>query len=139
MADKLDNRPGVAAEPASLNARSSSRTTATCWSNRAMRSILLAPGPVARAVALGASTREQRWMLAQSREVRRSYVEHVVDEPGDPNAQMRWMLSQTDAIRLSYVREVLANDPDAPPEQAWMLKQPRKVRESYVREVLERS
>ena len=75
-----------------------------------MRSILLAPAPVARAAALGATTREQRWMLAQP-----------------------------DAVRHSYVKAVLAHDPAAPPEQAWMLKQPRKVRESYVREVLERS
>jgi hypothetical protein len=104
-----------------------------------MRSILLAPGPVARAAALGASTPEQRWMLAQPRDVRRSYVEQVLDRPDDPNAQMRWMLAQQDAVRHSYVRRVLADAPDAPPEQAWMLKQPRKVRESYVREVLERS
>jgi hypothetical protein len=104
-----------------------------------MRSILLAPGPVARAAALGANTREQRWMLAQPREVRRSYVEAVLDAPGDLHAQMRWMLAQPDVVRHSYVRRVLAHDPDAPPEQTWMLKQPRKVRESYVREVLERS
>jgi hypothetical protein len=102
-----------------------------------MRSILLAPGPVARAVSLGAGTPEQRWMLAQPREVRRSYVEQVLDRPGNPNAQMRWMLGQADAVRHSYVQDVLARDPDAPPEQAWMLKQPRKVRESYVREVLD--
>ena len=101
-----------------------------------MRAILLAPGPVARAAALGVSTPEQRWMLAQPREVRRSYVEQVLDRPTDPNGQMRWMLGQPDAVRHSYVKAVLARDPDAPPEQAWMLKQPRKVRESYVREVL---
>jgi hypothetical protein len=104
-----------------------------------MRSILLAPGPLARAAALGATTREQCWMLAQPREVRRSYVEQVLDRPGDAHAQMRWMLAQPDAVRHSYVNAVLAHDPAAPPEQAWMLKQPRKVRESYVREVLERS
>jgi hypothetical protein len=104
-----------------------------------MRSILLAPGPLARAAALGANTPEQRWMLVQPRAVRRSYVEQVLDRPADPDAQMRWMLGQPDAVRRSYVRDVLAHDPDAPPEQAWMLKQPRKVRESYVREVLERS
>jgi hypothetical protein len=101
-----------------------------------MRAILLAPNPVARTVALAASTPEQRWMLAQPREVRRSYVAQVVDQPADPDAQMRWMLGQTDAVRHSYVKDVLAHDPAAPPEQAWMLKQPRRVRESYVREVL---
>jgi hypothetical protein len=101
-----------------------------------MRSILLAPGPVARAVALGVSGREKRWMLAQARDVRRSYVEGVLDRPEDDAAQMRWMLVQKDAVRLSYVRDVLAHDDGAPPEQAWMLKQPKRVRESYVREVL---
>jgi hypothetical protein len=101
-----------------------------------MRSILLAPGPVARAASLGANTREQRWMLAQARDVRRSYVEEVVDRPHDEHAQMRWMLGQKDSVRFSYVREVLAHDDDAPPERAWMLKQPKRVRESYVREVL---
>ena len=104
-----------------------------------MRAILLAPGPVARATALAVPGREARWMLAQPREVRRSYVEQVLDRPGDAHAQMRWMLAQPDAVRHSYVKAVLAHDPAAPPEQAWMLKQPRKVRESYVREVLERS
>jgi hypothetical protein len=101
-----------------------------------MRSILLAPGPVARAAAIAAGKREERWMLAQPRDVRRSYVEEVLDRPDDEHAQMRWMLGQKDAVRHSYVRDVLAHDDDAPPEQAWMLKQPKRVRESYVREVL---
>jgi hypothetical protein len=102
-----------------------------------MRSILLAPGPVARAAALGAKGREERWMLAQPRDVRRSYVEQVLDAPDDPNAQMRWMLAQTDAVRLSYVEAVLAHDDAAPPEHAWMLRQSKRVRASYVREVLD--
>jgi hypothetical protein len=74
------------------------------------RRLLLAPGPVARAAAFAAQTPEERWMLCQDREVRRSFVRQVVDRPGDPNAQERWMLLQPDAVRLSYVREVL----DAP-------------------------
>jgi hypothetical protein len=102
-----------------------------------MRTILLAPGPVARAAAMAAAKREQRWMLAQPRDVRRSYVEHVLDRPDDPNAQERWMLMQPDAVRHSYVEDVLARDPDSPPELAWMLRQSRKVRTSYVREVLD--
>jgi hypothetical protein len=101
-----------------------------------MRSILLAPGPLARAAALAANTREERWMLAQPRDVRRSYVKEVLDRPEDDAAQMRWMLAQQDSVRLSYVREVLAHDDSAPPEHAWMLKQTKRVRESYVREVL---
>ena len=104
----------------------------------AARRVLLAAPALARAAALGARSREQRWMLCQPREVRYSYVEQVVDRADDPNAEERWMLAQTDAIRLSYIRNVLAHEPDAPPEQAWMLKQSRKVRQSYVREVLAR-
>jgi hypothetical protein len=73
----------------------------------AARALLLSPGPVARAAARMAQTPEERWMLCQSREVRRSYVEHVVDRPDDENAQERWMLGQSDGVRMSYVREVL--------------------------------
>jgi hypothetical protein len=71
------------------------------------RRLLLAPGPVARAAAFAAQSPEERWMLCQGREVRRSYVEHVVDRPDDPTAQERWMLGQPDDVRMSYVREVL--------------------------------
>ena len=101
------------------------------------RRVLLARPALARAAALGARSREQRWMLRQPHVVRSSYVAEVVDHADDPHAEERWMLAQTDAIRLSYVRDVLAYEPDAPPERAWMLKQPRKVRQSYVREVLD--
>jgi hypothetical protein len=62
---------------------------------------------VAKAAALGASRPQERWMLAQTREVRRSYVEQVLDRPDDPNAQERWMLLQSDAVRRSYVEQVL--------------------------------
>jgi hypothetical protein len=101
------------------------------------RLVLLAPNAVARAAAVAIPSREQRWMLCQSRELRSAYVEHVVDRADDPNAEERWMLAQPDAIRLSYVEDVLAHDPGAAPERAWMLKQSRKVRLSYVREVLD--
>jgi hypothetical protein len=74
------------------------------------RALLLSPGPVARAAARIAQTREERWMLCQSRDVRRSYVAAVVDRPDDENAQERWMLHQPDEVRMSYVRDVL----DAP-------------------------
>jgi hypothetical protein len=72
-----------------------------------MRLILLAPDPVAKAVALVPVTRQARWMLAQPRAVRRSYVEEVVDRRDDPNAQERWMLLQSRRVRASYVKEVL--------------------------------
>ena len=72
-----------------------------------MRTILLAPAAIAKAAALATNTPEERWMLAQPRAVRRSYVEEVVDRPNDPKAQERWMLQQSDAVRLSYIRNVL--------------------------------
>jgi len=72
-----------------------------------MRTILLAPSAVAKAAALAAGTREERWMLMQPRAVRRSYVEEVVDRPHDPRARERWMLRQPESVRLSYVADVL--------------------------------
>jgi hypothetical protein len=73
----------------------------------AARRVLLAPAPIARAAALAVGSAEERWMLSQSREVRRSYVAAVVDRPGDENAREKWMLAQPDEVRMSYVREVL--------------------------------
>ena len=72
-----------------------------------MRTILLAPAAIAKAAALAATTPEERWMLAQPRDVRRSYVEEVLDRPDDERAQERWMLRQPDAVRLSYIQDVL--------------------------------
>jgi hypothetical protein len=72
-----------------------------------VRAVLLAPEAVARMAGLVAGSAEERWMLGQPRDVRRSFVENVVDRPGDPHAQERWMLLQPDAVRKSYVREVL--------------------------------
>jgi hypothetical protein len=80
---------------------------ASCHSVEPMRTILLAPAAVAKAAALAVNTPEERWMLAQPRDVRRSYVQEVLDRPNDPNAQERWMLRQPDAVRLSYIRDVL--------------------------------
>ena len=71
------------------------------------RSLLLAPGPIARAAARIAREPEQRWMLCQPLEVRRSYVAGVLDRPDVENAAEIWLLSQSDAVRASYVRDVL--------------------------------
>ena len=71
------------------------------------RSLLLAPGPIARAAARMAREPEQRWMLCQPRDVRRTYVAEVVDRPDLNNAAEIWLLRQPDAVRASYVREVL--------------------------------
>ena len=71
------------------------------------RSVLLAPDPIARAVARVSRAPEQRWMLCQSRAVRRSYVTQVLDRPDQRNAAEIWLLRQPNAIRASYVRAVL--------------------------------
>jgi len=61
-------------------------------------------------------------------------VAEVIDGKAD---EERWMLGQDDETRRSYIDEVLVHE-DAPDRQAiWLLGQPRKVRESYVREVLD--
>jgi hypothetical protein len=101
------------------------------------RSVLLAAGPVARAASRAASKPEQRWMLTQPREVRRSFVAQVIDAGGTRLAQERWMLLQDDDVRASYADKVLRTAPEPDRRQIWMLGQPRAVRESYVREVLD--
>jgi hypothetical protein len=71
------------------------------------RAVLTAPDVVARAAAHTVDQPEQRWLLRQPRAVRCSFVEDVIDRPGDPNAAERWMLLQTESVRKSYVAEVL--------------------------------
>jgi hypothetical protein len=101
------------------------------------REILLSRDFVARAAAALAPEPEQRWMLCQPREVRRSYVSRVLDAPNVEAAQQAWMLSRPDVVRESYINSVLrAPGNTAPPEAVWMLRQPESVRRSYVAEVL---
>lgn len=71
------------------------------------RTILLAPAAIARAAARFAPEREQRWMLCQPLDVRRSYAEEVLGRPDEELRAQAWMLRQPDAVRLSYLREVL--------------------------------
>ena len=59
------------------------------------RSLLLAPGPIARAAALVAREPVQRWMLCQPLEVRRSYVAGVLDRPDLENAAEIWLSGST--------------------------------------------
>lgn len=76
--------------------------------NRFARAVLLGPDVLTRAAAGRVETREEAWMLRQSKAVRASYVREVVDPPGDDVllAQI-WMLKQSDAVRASYLRDVL--------------------------------
>jgi hypothetical protein len=72
--------------------------------------ILTAPGPVARAAANLAPEPEQRWLLCQPRDVRRSYAEHVFGHPDEELQRQVWMLRQTKAVRESYISKVLLAD-----------------------------
>lgn len=101
------------------------------------RSILTAPGPVARTAARAARDPEQRWMLMQPREVRRSFAAEVFGRPDAAERQEAWMLRQRKAVRESFVKQVLLLEDPPPLQSIWMLRQPDKVRESFVREVLE--
>jgi len=101
------------------------------------RGVLLAPATVTRALAAADGDPERRWMLRLPRNVRRDFVEKVLDTGGGAAAQERWMLLQDDAVRESYLEKVLLPREDHDPREAWMLRQPRRVRESYVREVLD--
>ena len=100
------------------------------------RSILTAPGPVARAAALAAREPEQRWMLTQAREVRRSFADEVFGREDADLRQEVWMLRQPRAVRESFIENVLLREDPPPLQSIWMLRQTDKVRESYVREVL---
>jgi hypothetical protein len=100
------------------------------------RSILLAPAPVARAAALAVRLPEQRWMLSQPREIRRSYAQEVLDHPDPARQQEIWMLLQPHTVRESFVSTVLERQDPLPRQQIWMLRQPDEVRESFVRDVL---
>lgn len=58
----------------------------------------------------------------------------MIDGDGD---EERWMLLQDDEVRRSYVADVLERE-DEPDRQAiWLLGQPRKVRDSYIADVLD--
>jgi hypothetical protein len=72
------------------------------------RGVLLSPALVRRAATGRAKTPEERWMLAQDKAVRESFVREVLDAEGDQVLlQQIWMMRQPNAVRKSYVREVL--------------------------------
>jgi hypothetical protein len=75
------------------------------------RSVLLAPDPIARVASWYVTGPEERWLLQQSRRVRRSYARAAFGRD-DERARMIWMLGQPDDVRDSYVRDVLQSVPD---------------------------
>ena len=101
------------------------------------RAILTAPAAVARTAAYAATEPEQRWMLRQPREVRRSFADEVFGRPDAEARQEIWMLRQPRAVRESFIKQVLRDQDPLPRQSIWMLRQTDKVRESFVRDVLE--
>jgi hypothetical protein len=69
-----------------------------------VKRVLLGPPSVRRAARNRTTDPQERWMLQQSAEVRRSYAREVLDGGRDEEA---WMLLQPDEVRHSYVEEVL--------------------------------
>ena len=107
------------------------------------RSILTAPGPVARAASHAVREPQQRWMLTQPREVRRDFAAEVFGREDAELRQEVWMLRQPQALRESFIEHVLLHEEPVRLHEEpvrlqaiWMLRQTDKVRESYVREVL---
>ena len=102
----------------------------------AERQILLAPDVVAKGAARMAPLPEQRWMLRQSRQLRRSFAEEVFGHPDMERRQQIWMLRQDDDVRESFIAHVLEKQRPRPRDQIWMLHQSPEIRDSYVRGVL---
>jgi hypothetical protein len=102
----------------------------------AERSLLLAPDAVARAAVGLAPDREAKWMLRQSRDLRRSFVEEVFGKPDEERLQQIWMLRRPREIRESFIEHVLMKQDPEPREEIWMLRQDDEVCESYVDYVL---
>jgi hypothetical protein len=101
------------------------------------RQALLAPGPLARALAVGMPDRRARWMLCRPRRVRRSFAEAVLGRPREEIRAAAWMLAQDDDLRASYVRDVLGGcETRDQRAQRWMLGQPDLVRRAFVAVVL---
>ena len=100
------------------------------------RSILTAPGAVARAASHAVREPQQRWMLTQPREVRRDFAEEVFGREDAELRQEVWMLRRPTALRESFIEHVLLREAPLSLQAIWMLRQTDAVRESYVREVL---
>ena len=104
--------------------------------SEAERQVLLAPDVVARAAAAMAPDREQRWMLRQPRDLRRSFADEVFGRPDEETRQEAWMLMQPREVRESFLEHVVLKQPDPPREMVWMLRQSDEVCASYARFVL---
>ena len=103
----------------------------------AERQILTAPDAIARAAAPMAPEPEQRWMLKQPRDLRRSFADEVFGQPDEEVRQQVWMLHQPRDVRASFAREVLMRADRPEREMIWMLHQDDEACRSYARYVLE--
>ena len=74
-----------------------------------VKRILLGPASVRKAAA-ARSKGQDRWLLLQPAEVRRSYVTDVLNKGGGKDHEQAWMLMQPAAVRKSYIAEVLRPD-----------------------------
>ena len=92
------------------------------------RTMLCAPDAGHARARRGADQPERRWLLRQARDVRRSFVERVIDLGAGLAAQRRWMLLQDDGVRLSYVDDVLAAAAAPDHEAIWLLRQSEALR-----------
>jgi len=71
---------------------------------RLERRVLLGPDLVCRAAASRTSVLEERWMLAQPREVRKSYVSEVLDRAGDPELLGQVWMMRLPCAGATYAR-----------------------------------
>lgn len=72
-----------------------------------VKRVLLGPASVRNAAARRATDPTERWMLLQGPEVRRSYVENVLERGGHDEIERAWMLLQPEDVRRSYIENVL--------------------------------
>jgi hypothetical protein len=100
------------------------------------RAVLTGPDFVARALAALERDPQRRWILRRSRDVRRDFVEHVIDKSA---SEERWMLQQDEETRRTYVTDVLEHEAEPDRQAIWLLGQPKRVRESYIADVIDAS
>ena len=98
------------------------------------RTVLTGPDFLARQLANRAGDPQHAWLLRRPKEVRREFLEAVIDGGAD---QERWMLLQHDDVCHSYVEEVLERESTPDRQAMWLLKQPRRTRKTYVEDVID--
>ena len=84
-----------------------------------VRRVLLAPASIRKAAARRASDKRERWMLLQPFEVRRSFVQEVLEEGGNPRTpaafadQLRdlgWKVEEGEPTRKGVQLDVVVTE-----------------------------